>query len=143
MEVNSELAYLKMVRLIREQGFKENSHFYHRGDGGYCYHVNVETASSIYFKCVLFERGCRGRAILRLAGGPFRETGIHNHPASSDFVGERHFRQNVLNQCREARYTTFQEIVDDARRDRRYVFLSLVTARTMCWTMELLLGRRC
>lgn len=107
------------VRLIMEKGFRDNSHYYHLGDGSYAYHVNLETASSIYFKCVMYDKfRCSGRAILRV-GGQFRHSNHHNHPPDPDYVGERHFRANVLEQCRGARYVAFNDILDQARRDRR------------------------
>lgn len=107
------------VRLYMEKGLRDNSFFYHNGDGGHAYHYNLETQSSIYFKCVQYERmKCPGRAILRLGGG-FRHTQAHNHLPDPDLVGERHFRANVLEQVRNARHVSFQEIVDQARRDRR------------------------
>ena len=109
------------VRLIRENGFRDNSYFYHAGDGGYAYHVNGETATSIYFKCAIYESTrCTGRAILRV-GGAFRHTKEHTHPPDPDFVGMRHFRQNVLEQVRNARYVSYQDILNAARRDRRCV----------------------
>lgn len=61
---------------------------------------------------------CPGRAILRLNGG-FRHTNPHNHLPDPDLVGERHFRANVLDQVRDQRYVNFQDIVEQARRDRR------------------------
>jgi len=43
----------------------------------------------------------------------------HNHPPDSDFVSRRHFRENVIDQVREGRYVSFQEILDSERRNRR------------------------
>ena len=98
---------------------RDNSFLYHLGDGGHVWHYNVDTASSIYFKCIQYERlRCTGRAILRI-GGAFRETQPHNHHPDPDVIGERHFRANVLEEARNARYMSFQDIVDQARRDRR------------------------
>ncbi|XP_034254486.1 uncharacterized protein LOC117653153 [Thrips palmi] len=108
------------VRLIREQGFRGNTYFYHTGEGSHAYHYQLETQSSIYFKCVqAYKLKCGGRAVLRL-GGNFRTTQPHNHRPSPDLVGERHFRANVLNQVRDARYVSFQDILDEARRNLRY-----------------------
>lgn len=106
------------MRLIREEGYREGTHFYHDG-GGYAYHFNSETATSVYFKCAVYEgMRCHGRAVLRVGGG-FRHTKAHNHPPDPDFVGMRHFRQNILEQVMNARAVSYQEIVDEARRDRR------------------------
>jgi len=108
------------VRLICENGFKPGSHFYHLGDGQFAYHVSFETWSSIYFKCVMYERGCRGRAILK-QGGRFSETKGHNHPPDPDFVGERHFRENVLEEIENnVRFAGYQDILDQFRSDQRY-----------------------
>jgi len=110
------------MRLIRERGFREETFFYHLGDGGYAYHYNVETATSIYFKCATYSRTrCSGRAVLYI-GGEFRETKPHTHPPDPDFVGMRHFRQNVLDAVENnPRYVSYADIVDEARRDRRLV----------------------
>jgi len=80
--------------------------------------------SSIYFKCVLYERGCRGRAVYKYTGR-FRETQYHNHEPDPDFVGERHFRENILNEIEGARYVNYQEVLDQYRSDQR--FLPLLT----------------
>jgi len=68
----------------------------------------------------MYERGCRGRAILRHNGG-FVESQRHNHPADPDFVGERHFRENLLSEIRDGRFVSYQDILDQARSDRRFV----------------------
>ncbi|KAK3910410.1 Tryptophan 2,3-dioxygenase, partial [Frankliniella fusca] len=109
------------VLLICENGYKLGSHFYHLGDGRFAYHVSYETWSSIYFKCVLYERGCRGRAILK-QGGTFSETQGHNHPPDPNFVGERHFRANLLEDIENnVRFVGYQEIFDQFRSDQRYM----------------------
>ncbi|KAJ1521126.1 hypothetical protein ONE63_002826 [Megalurothrips usitatus] len=113
------LADVSAVRLIRENGFRPNTYYYHLGDGGHAYHFNTETSTSIYFKCVLYGQGCKGRAILRV-GGNFRHTLEHNHPPDPDFVGERHFRENLLQRISTARYVDFKDVLDDMRRDRKY-----------------------
>ena len=107
------------VRLIRENGFRGNSYYYHLGDGSHAYHYNLETATSIYFRCVMYDKlRCSGRAIYRI-GGTFRHSKPHNHPPDPDFVGQRHFRENVLERCGDAQYVGYQDIVDEARRDQR------------------------
>lgn len=89
------------------------------GDGSHAYHYQLETATSIYFKCVFAHKlHCHGRAIFRL-GGSFVHKGEHNHPPDQDFVGERHFRANVLREIDGARIVNFKAIVDEAKRDRR------------------------
>lgn len=107
------------IRLIREQGLRDNTFFYHNGDGGHAYHYNLETQTSIYFKCIQYEKlKCPGRAILRL-NEQFRHTQDHNHLPDPDLVGERHFRANVLDQVRNQRFVNFHDVVEAARRDRR------------------------
>lgn len=113
------------VRLVVEEGFRPGTKFYHLGDGGHAYHFNAETGSTIYFKCALYERyGCLGRAIYKFRGGAFRHTGYHNHPADPNFVGMRHFRQNVLRQVDGPRYVSFEEIVQNERANTRSALIS-------------------
>ncbi|KAK3924145.1 Keratin, type II cytoskeletal 2 epidermal [Frankliniella fusca] len=105
--------------LFRERGYRDNTFYYHLGDGSHAYHYNLETTSSIYFKCVMYHQlGCGGRAILKM-GGEFRHSHPHNHLPDPEYVGEKHFRQNVLDDCR-GRFVDHKEILDQARRDRRY-----------------------
>lgn len=109
------------VQMICENGYKPGSHYYHLGDGRYAYHVSDDTWGSIYFKCVFYERGCRGRAVLRHHNGRFRETQPHNHPPDPNFVEDRHFRENLVQNIRAAgRVVNHQEILDQFRSDRRY-----------------------
>ena len=109
------------INLFEESGFRANTHFYHLGrEQGYQYHLSYETQSAYYFKCAVWELGCRGRAVLRVDGSRFRETKPHNHDPDPDFVGKRHFRQNVLDELRQRRFTPNQEIVDQERTNRRY-----------------------
>ncbi|KAJ1522440.1 hypothetical protein ONE63_001630 [Megalurothrips usitatus] len=90
------------------------------GDGSHAYHVNKETASSIYFKCVMYDKlKCSGRAIYRFGGG-FRHTKAHNHPPDPDYVGERHFRENILQHIDGARFVSFEDVLNDFRRNRNY-----------------------
>jgi len=57
------------VQLIRENGFRDQSYFYHLGDGTHAYHANLETAKAIYFKCVMYSTlRCTGRAIMYING---------------------------------------------------------------------------
>ncbi|KAK3910275.1 Transposase for insertion sequence element IS905, partial [Frankliniella fusca] len=125
------------INLIRENGMRENSYYYHLGDGTHAYHVNLETGSSIYFKCVFADNKnfkCGGRAILRL-GGAFKHSQPHNHNPDPDYVGQRHFRENILNEIENARFVSFHDILDEYRRDRRY------SARVRCrMTMRRLRG---
>ncbi|KAK3913727.1 Protein FAR1-RELATED SEQUENCE 12, partial [Frankliniella fusca] len=108
------------VRLICENGYQAGSHYYHLGNGGFAYHASYETWTSIYFKCVFYERGCRGRAIFK-PDQRFTETAPHNHPADPDFVGKRHFRENLLGEIRNnPRFVGYQEVLDQFRSDRRY-----------------------
>ncbi|XP_034246305.1 uncharacterized protein LOC117648159 [Thrips palmi] len=110
---------LRAVRLICENGFKVGSHYYHLGDGRYAYHASDDTRNAVYFKCVLYERGCRGRAIYKY-GGSFRETQHHNHAPDPDFVGMRHFRENLLDEIHDARYVNYEQLLDQFRSDQRY-----------------------
>ncbi|XP_034250836.1 uncharacterized protein LOC117651143 [Thrips palmi] len=111
---------VRAVRLIEENGYRGMSHYYHLGDGSHAYHFNTETSSSLYFRCVFYDKlNCRGRAIMRF-GGAFRHSNPHNHPPDRDLVSKRHFRENVLDECRDAKYVSYQQILDKARSDRRY-----------------------
>lgn len=79
----------------------------------------MDTASSIYFKCAIYEETrCSVRAVLRI-GGAFRHTKFHTLPPDPNFVGLGHFCRNVLGQVANARFVSYQEIVGQARRDRR------------------------
>lgn len=110
---------LKAIHLICENGFRAGSHYYHLGDQSYAYHASYDSPKAIYFKCVLYARGCRGRAIYKETGS-FKVTQHHNHAPDPDFVGERHFRENLLNRIGEGRQFTYQDVVDQFRSDQRY-----------------------
>jgi len=111
---------IRAVQLICENGYKAGSHFYHLGDGGYAYHASDDNMKAIYFKCVFYERGCRGRAIYSFRGR-FTETQPHTHRPDADFVGERHFRENILDDIRQRRFVNYQDILDQYRSDQRFI----------------------
>ncbi|KAK3908301.1 Cytoplasmic protein NCK2 [Frankliniella fusca] len=110
---------IRAVELICENGFRPGTHYYHLGNGGYAYHASDDSPQAIYFKCVFYERGCRGRAIYSY-NGRFTESQPHDHAADAHFVGERHFRENLLNEIGERRFVNYQEILDQYRSDQRY-----------------------
>ncbi|KAE8745029.1 hypothetical protein FOCC_FOCC008341 [Frankliniella occidentalis] len=107
------------VRIIREQGFKDGTCFYHDNRSPYSYHLNTKSATTIYFKCVAYELGCRGRAKLRL-GGNFVHSKAHNHAADPDFIQERQFRTRLLAKVRESKWVDYKDILEAERFDNRY-----------------------
>lgn len=64
---------------------------------------------------------------MRIEGNSFMQTKGHNHFPDPDFVGERHFRQNILDEVRERPFAPFHDVVDQGRIDQRYVGVFLLS----------------
>ncbi|KAK3926312.1 Alpha-galactosidase A, partial [Frankliniella fusca] len=124
------------VCLMREKGFKAGSYFYHDGTD-FAYHFNTHSQTSIYFKCVFYDAGCHGRAILKL-GGNFRHSKAHNHPPDPFFVQERQFRTSLLAKVRESKWVKFKDILELERFNKRYhpKVSSRMTLRRLRTTMQ-------
>ncbi|KAJ1526453.1 hypothetical protein ONE63_009587 [Megalurothrips usitatus] len=105
--------------IIREQGYRSGSYFFHNGDNGHAYHYSSDRTFVIYFKCVLYDQGCRGRAILRLGQG-FKHSSPHNHAPNPYLLQEREFRRTLLERCSTKKWVSYKDILDEARGDQRY-----------------------
>lgn len=101
-------------RVAREEGIRRETYFYHIGDGLY-YHVNVEREGTIYYKCVLSERGCYGRAVFDIVDG-FIHTSEHNHDPDPIYPDEMALRRNILRRCRQLEYVCYHDILQQESR---------------------------
>lgn len=97
--------------VAREEGTRPGSFFFHIQDGLH-YHVSQERPGTIYFKCVRYERGCRGRALLDETDG-FMHTSAHNHERDLHYPEEMFVRRNILARCRALDYASFSIIIED------------------------------
>ncbi|KAK3920547.1 Nonribosomal peptide synthetase TES [Frankliniella fusca] len=102
------------LRLIREQGTRRDSYYYHVGDG-YHYRFNDENESgfTIYFKCKI--QSCSGRAVFRRYEG-FRHTEPHNHAPDILYSEVNNARRRILEQSRSLTYMSFSDILNAERR---------------------------
>lgn len=68
-----------------------------------------------YYKCVRYERGCRGRAIFDPLDG-FSHTNPHNgHLQDPHYPDEMALRRSILERCRSLEYTSFHQILGEER----------------------------
>lgn len=107
----SFVSALPILRVAREQGSRPDSYFFHIGDG-FHYHTNRVNGGVTYYKCVRFERGCRGRATFDLAEG-FLHTAEHNHVEDPHYPDEMALRNNILRRCEALENVSFQTIIDE------------------------------
>lgn len=102
--------------IAREPANKEGTFFYHIEDG-FHYHKSSEKDGTLYFKCVQFERGCRGRAIFNLFDGFYHSQPHDTHPADIHYPDEQALRHSVLNRCKQLEYVGYKDIL--AQESRR------------------------
>lgn len=103
---------LPVLLIAREEGTRENCFFYHVNDG-FHYHKNNERLGTQYFKCVFYEKGCRGRAIFNPVDG-FLHTGEHtlvDRCPDIHYADEMALRRNVLRRCEALEYVSFNRIL--------------------------------
>lgn len=100
-------------RVAREPGRMQGSFFFHINDG-FHYHKNSEVEGTIYFKCVRYEQGCRGRARFDLAEGFVHSaTSRHNHDPDMYYPDEMALRNRIIRRCERLEYVGYQQIIDE------------------------------
>ena len=104
-------------RVARERGTRHGSHFYHILDG-FHYHFSYRRQGLMYFKCVFYERGCRGRAMYdSVVGFVHSQTHPHNHEGDVLYPDEMALRRNILSRCERLEYVSFHRIIfEEGRR---------------------------
>lgn len=104
-------------RVARERGTRPGSHFYHILDG-FHYHFSYRRDGTLYYKCVFYERGCRGRAMYdRQDGFVHSATNPHNHEADLLYPDEMTLRRRILSRCERLEYVSFHRIIfEEGRR---------------------------
>lgn len=112
-----------------EEGTRPDTFFFHVEDG-YHYHLNRESEGVKYFKCVLYERGCQGRAVFDNVDG-FIHTQRHSiHGADPVYPEEMALRRAILARCRALEYTGWRTIIDEEC--RRYV-VPVIASKGQMW----------
>lgn len=104
---------MAVFNVAREEGTRPGSFFYHIQDG-FHYHLSEERPGTMYFKCVLYERGCRGRALLDDLDGFVHRT-AHNHEPDLHYPDEMDVKRRILQRCRNLDYAPFARIVDEEK----------------------------
>lgn len=102
------------LRVAREEGTRPGTFFYHIEDG-LQYHLSQARPGTMYLKCVAYERGCRGRALLDDFDG-FVHTRPHNHERDLHYPEEMAVRRRILQRCRDLDYAPFNRIVAEELR---------------------------
>ncbi|KAK3921644.1 Anthranilate--CoA ligase, partial [Frankliniella fusca] len=107
--------FAKMVcinQLKRQRGHRRGSWFYHVNDG-FHYHKNCRKKGVVYFKCVHYETGCRGRALCDRRRG-FIHTALHDVcKRDRYFPLVRQLRSRILMRCRRLELKTFRQILTE------------------------------
>lgn len=101
----------RVMQIASEAGTRGDTRFYHINDGWH-YHRNRVDHGTYYFKCVLYEQGCQGRAMFDPVDG-FRHTQGHNHALDLVYPEEMALRNAILQRCRGLDYASYTRILDE------------------------------
>lgn len=99
-----------IFNVAREEGTRPGTYFYHITDG-FHYHLSDQRPGTMYLKCVQYERGCRGRAVIDDEEG-FVHTAVHNHERDIHYPQEMEVKRRILARCRALDYASFTTIIE-------------------------------
>lgn len=104
---------MALFDIAREPASREGKFFYHVEDG-YHYHRNRrDEYGTIYFKCVKYEKGCKGRAQFTPEGGFIHTQPHQGHGVDFLYPDEMAMRRAVLTRCRSPECVPFRVILDE------------------------------
>lgn len=120
-----------MVRVRRERGLREGTHFFYIAENGYSFHFNrIMTGGRVSLRCINYRRRCYARASCAADGSDFRP-GYTRHRCQPNryHVHCRRFRNKLLNACRNRQNArlSLRDIYDDVRRNCGYPRPALVS----------------
>lgn len=99
-------------QVAREETTKPGCYFYHINDGLY-YNISSQREGTSYLKCVFYERGCRGRAILDAVDGLVHTSEHTRNDLCPDayYPDEMALRRAILQRCASLEYASFIQIL--------------------------------
>lgn len=96
-----------------EPAAREGSLFFHIEDGYHYYWNDEDKNGTIYFKCVQYGKGCRGRARLSPDKGFFHTQAHNGHGVDFLYPDEMAMTTAMLTRCRSSQGVPFRNILEE------------------------------